>query len=186
MRIVKFSVSHPVTVGMFTIALVLFGAIALRNLPIELLPEISYPALTVRTEYPGNAPIEVENLITRTIEEAVGVVGNVMQVRSVSKAGVEPVDVGGAVRSLINVPNPFAGATDIVFAVDRTSHVTIAVYDVTGREVAVVFRGVAQQGKHTVRWDGTNQAGEALPSGIYFFRLRTGNEIVMHKAMLLR
>ena len=107
-------------------------------------------------------------------------------VATVSKAGIEPVDVGGAVRSLINVPNPFAGATDIVFAVDRTSHVTIAVYDVTGREVAVIFRGVAQQGKHTVRWDGTNQAGEALPSGIYFFRLRTGNEIVMHKAMLLR
>jgi len=93
MRIVKFSVSHPVTVGMFTIALVLFGAIALRNLPIELLPEISYPALTVRTEYPGNAPIEVENLITRPIEEAVGVVGNVMQVRSVSKAGVSEVTI---------------------------------------------------------------------------------------------
>ena len=93
MRIVKFSVSHPVTVGMFTIALVLFGVIALRNLPIELLPEISYPALTIRTEYPGNAPIEVENLITRPIEEAVGVVGNVVQVSSVSKAGVSEVTI---------------------------------------------------------------------------------------------
>jgi len=93
MRIVKFSISHPVTVGMFTIALVLFGAIAFRQLSIDLLPDISYPTLTIRTEYPGNAPSEIENLITKPVEEAVGVVGNVVQVSSVSRAGVSEVTI---------------------------------------------------------------------------------------------
>jgi len=93
MRIVKLSISRPVTVGMFTIALVLFGLIAFQRLSIDLLPDISYPTITVRTEYPGNAPEEIENLIAKPIEEAVGVVGNVVQVSSVSRAGVSEVMV---------------------------------------------------------------------------------------------
>ncbi len=93
MRIVRFSISRPVTVGMFTIALVLFGAISFRELSIDLLPDISYPTITVRTEYPGNAPLEIENMITKPVEEAVGVVGNVVQVSSVSRAGVSEVMV---------------------------------------------------------------------------------------------
>ncbi|MCK4236792.1 MAG: efflux RND transporter permease subunit, partial [Candidatus Krumholzibacteria bacterium] len=67
MKIVRFSVSRPVTVGMFTIALVLFGAISFKQLSIDLLPDISYPTITIRTEYSGNAPTEIENLITRPV-----------------------------------------------------------------------------------------------------------------------
>jgi HAE1 family hydrophobic/amphiphilic exporter-1 len=93
MKIVKFSISRPVTVGMFTIALVLFGAISFNQLSIDLLPDISYPTITIRTEYAGNAPQEIENLITKPIEEAVGVVGNVVQVSSVSRSGVSEVMV---------------------------------------------------------------------------------------------
>jgi HAE1 family hydrophobic/amphiphilic exporter-1 len=93
MKIVKFSISRPVTVGMFTIALVLFGFISFNKLSIDLLPDISYPTITVRTEYPGNAPAEIENLITKPVEESVGVVGNVIQVSSVSRAGVSEVMV---------------------------------------------------------------------------------------------
>lgn len=93
MKVVKFSISRPVTVGMFTIALVLFGVISFNRLSIDLLPDISYPTITVRTEYPGNAPAEIENLITKPVEEAVGVVSNVVQVSSVSRAGVSEVMV---------------------------------------------------------------------------------------------
>jgi HAE1 family hydrophobic/amphiphilic exporter-1 len=54
---------------------------------VKLLPDLSYPTLTVRTEYPGAAPAEIENLLSRPIEEAVGVVRGVRVVRSVSRAG---------------------------------------------------------------------------------------------------
>src|SRR3546814_8909770 len=55
---------------------VLFGLIALGGLKVNLLPDLSYPTLTVRTEYTGAAPSEIETLITQPVEEAVGVVKN--------------------------------------------------------------------------------------------------------------
>ena len=56
---------------MIFLASVIFGWVAFDRLPINLLPDISYPTLTVRTEYPGTAPGEVENLVSKPVEEAV-------------------------------------------------------------------------------------------------------------------
>ncbi|MBT6050460.1 MAG: hypothetical protein HOG49_26980, partial [Candidatus Scalindua sp.] len=56
MRIVEFSTRRRVTVVMLMLTLVIFGLISYKRLPINLLPDISYPTLTVRTEYPGAAP----------------------------------------------------------------------------------------------------------------------------------
>lgn len=72
---------------MFTIGIILFGIVSLSRLNVNLLPELSYPSLTVRAEYPGAAPAEIENLITKPVEEALGVIKNVQQVRSVSRTG---------------------------------------------------------------------------------------------------
>jgi HAE1 family hydrophobic/amphiphilic exporter-1 len=91
MTIVDFSTRRPVTVLVFFIAAVVFGAVAFRDLAVDLLPEISYPSLTVRTEFEGTAPSEVESLITKPIENAVGVVNNVMKVTSSSRADTSEV-----------------------------------------------------------------------------------------------
>ena len=72
--VVEFATRRRVTVAMMTITLVLFGFIALGNLKVNLLPDLSYPTLTVRTEYTGAAPTEIETLISQPVEEAVGVV----------------------------------------------------------------------------------------------------------------
>ena len=85
MKIVSFSIHRPVTVTMFMVAAVVFGTVAFDRLPINLLPDISYPTLTIRTEYPGAAPGEVENLISKPIEEAVGVVSGVVRTSSISR-----------------------------------------------------------------------------------------------------
>ena len=61
--------------------------ISLSRLKVNLLPDLSYPTLTIRTELPGAAPTEIENLISRPVEEAAGVVRNVRSVRSVSRSG---------------------------------------------------------------------------------------------------
>ena len=65
----------------------LFGLIALNALKVNLLPDLSYPTLTVRTEYTGAAPTEIETLITQPVEEAVGVVKNLRRLTSVSRTG---------------------------------------------------------------------------------------------------
>ena len=72
---------------MVTISFLLFGLIALGNLKVNLLPDLSYPTLTVRTEYTGAAPSEIETLITEPVEEAVGVVKGLRKLKSVSRPG---------------------------------------------------------------------------------------------------
>ncbi|PZO11070.1 MAG: acriflavin resistance protein [Lysobacteraceae bacterium] len=72
---------------MVTVTFVLFGLIALFDLKVNLLPDLSYPTLTVRTEYTGAAPMEIETLISEPVEEAVGVVKNLRKLRSVSRTG---------------------------------------------------------------------------------------------------
>ena len=68
-----------------------FGYFSYGRLPVTLMPEISYPTITVRTEYPGAAPEEVENDVSRPVEEALGVVGGLRRVSSISRAGVSDV-----------------------------------------------------------------------------------------------
>ncbi len=87
MKIVSLATRRRVTIAMFTVAVLLFGTVALSRLNLNLLPDLSHPALTIRTEYEGAAPAEIENLITKPIEEALGVVKNVQTIRSVSRAG---------------------------------------------------------------------------------------------------
>ena len=87
MNIVDISTKRRVTIAMFTLAVILFGFVSFLRLKINLLPELSYPTLTIRTEYPGAAPVEVENLISKPIEEALGVVKNVNRVSSISRSG---------------------------------------------------------------------------------------------------
>jgi len=93
MKIVKFSLTHPVSVFMFTVAALIFGFISYSRLTLNLLPTISYPTLTIKTEYPGTAPAEIEHIISKPIEEAVGVVDNVVRISSVSRAELSEVMV---------------------------------------------------------------------------------------------
>ena len=87
MSLVETSTRRRVTVAMCTLTLVLFGWIALGDLKVNLLPDLSYPTLTVRTEYTGAAPSEIESLVTEPVEEALGVVKNLRKLRSVSRTG---------------------------------------------------------------------------------------------------
>lgn len=87
MNLIEIATRRRVTILMFTVAVLLFGFVSLSRLPVNLLPELSYPTLTVRTVYAGAAPAEIENLISKPIEEAVGIIRGVRVVRSVSRAG---------------------------------------------------------------------------------------------------
>jgi HAE1 family hydrophobic/amphiphilic exporter-1 len=91
MDLVSLSVRRPVAIGMFVVAMVIFGAVSFTRLPVNLLPAISYPTLTVETRYPGAAPAEVESLVTRPIEEAVGILSGVRRLTSRSRSGLSQV-----------------------------------------------------------------------------------------------
>ena len=86
-----FTTDRPVAVLMVFVALVVFGYFSLGQLPVTLMPDMSYPTLTVRTEYPGAAPEEVENDISRGIEEQLGVISGLSEISSISRAGISDV-----------------------------------------------------------------------------------------------
>ncbi|MBD3222617.1 AcrB/AcrD/AcrF family protein, partial [bacterium] len=91
MSIIRLAVARPVTVSMVALAAAVFGLVSLDRLDVGLLPEIRYPTLTLQTELEGAAPVDVENLVTRPLEEAVGVVPGLRRVHSVSQAGLSQI-----------------------------------------------------------------------------------------------
>ena len=88
MKIARFAIDRPVTTWMFYIAMVLLGFVSLRQLSIDLLPNISYPRISVMTQYPGVAPEEIETLVSAPLEAGVSRVPGLRRVESVSKEGV--------------------------------------------------------------------------------------------------
>jgi len=70
-----------------------------------------------------------------------------------------------------NVPNPFNPSTRIPFAISQAGRVTLAVYDVRGRRVATLVDRDLPAGEHHVDWQGKDDAGHDIASGVYFCRL---------------
>jgi hypothetical protein len=85
-----------------------------------------------------------------------------------------------------NFPNPFNPETRIRFTIPANIEVELNVYDTTGRLVKNLFAKDVTVGRHIVHWDGTDNAGESVASGVYFYRLVAGNHSVSKKMVLLR
>jgi HAE1 family hydrophobic/amphiphilic exporter-1 len=88
MNLPRFSITRPVTIAMIVTGILIFGVVSLDLLPQELFPQIMYPQLTVVSPYENAAPEEIETLITKPIEEAVGTVAGVKRINSISKEGL--------------------------------------------------------------------------------------------------
>jgi HAE1 family hydrophobic/amphiphilic exporter-1 len=107
MSIPRFAIHRPVTMFMLSAVIVLLGAISLTRLPVDLMPEFTAPTISINVGYNGVGPLEIEQLITRPIEQAVGAVAGVETISSNSSEG----------RS--NVRINFAWGTDMNEALDE-------------------------------------------------------------------
>ncbi len=85
-----------------------------------------------------------------------------------------------------NYPNPFNPMTSVTYSLAGRSHVLIAVYDVQGRRVRTLVDEVQEPSRRTVTWNGKDDMGSVLASGIYFIRYRAGEYQFTKKAVLLR
>ncbi|UCF04141.1 MAG: T9SS type A sorting domain-containing protein [bacterium] len=93
------------------------------------------------------------------------------------------------VRTLVlsqNHPNPFNPVTSITFTLFRECDVALAIYDTQGRHIRTLTSGTYERGPHTVIWNGCDRNGHTVSSGIYFYRLTDGREIVSRKMVLIR
>jgi hypothetical protein len=87
---------------------------------------------------------------------------------------------------LPNRPNPFRSGTQIRFDVPETGPVELSVYDTLGRTVKTLATGRTQAGSHTVAWDGRDDGGRVVASGVYFVRIRSGELEVSRKIVRVR
>ncbi|MGH7496847.1 MAG: FlgD immunoglobulin-like domain containing protein [bacterium] len=85
-----------------------------------------------------------------------------------------------------NYPNPFNPSTTIKYDLPKATHVVLRIFDVVGRRVKTLIDEEKNAGYHHLVWDGTNQEGRPVASGVYFYRLETASFTKIRKTMLLR
>jgi len=89
-------------------------------------------------------------------------------------------------RLFASYPNPFLTSTTISYALDQAGPVRLTVYDALGREVRTLVDGQQAVGWHAVVWDGRDAEGQAVASGMYFYRLRVGEAVTSRQAIRVK
>jgi hypothetical protein len=101
-----------------------------------------------------------------------------------------PTGVGGGVRRLFvldqNYPNPFNPSTTIAFELESASRARLRIYDVTGKLVRTLVDGRLAAGPHRAAWDGADDRGRAVASGVYYYRLDAGPASATRRMVLLK
>ena len=87
MSIPRLAIERPITMFMLSGVIMLIGLLALMRLPVDLMPDISFPSITVRVGYPGVGPLEMEELVTRPLEQALSAVAGLERIESTSSEG---------------------------------------------------------------------------------------------------
>src|SRR3954469_3806468 len=87
MTIPRLAIHRPVTMFMLSAVIVLLGAISLTKLPVDLMPDVTYPSITVRVGYAGVGPQEIEQLIVRPLEQSLAAVPGLDQLNSTASEG---------------------------------------------------------------------------------------------------
>lgn len=95
-------------------------------------------------------------------------------------------DIPSMILSAGNYPNPFNPITTITYELQRELPADLAIYNVLGQKVRDLVRGEIQMGLNAVCWDGRDDAGRQLVSGVYFYRLKAGVEIVTSRIVMPR
>jgi hypothetical protein len=85
-----------------------------------------------------------------------------------------------------NYPNPFNPSTKIQFAVPNEQNISLVIYNILGQRVRTLVQGVRPVGQYTVTWDGKDEAGRTVESGVYICRLETGSIALVKKMLMLK
>ena len=85
-----------------------------------------------------------------------------------------------------NYPNPFNPATTIRFELPRSSHMELAIFNSGGKRIKTLCNCLKNAGSHSIQWDGTNESGVAVASGLYIYKLQSGGFVLSKKMLLLR
>lgn len=165
--------------GNILIMLIVFPLAALTLLPTgTIVVSISYVSPSAIAVTP---PAEIAPDTQKILTESSSVSVTVVVVSGESKS-VLP----NAFSLSQNYPNPFNPVTEIRFGLPRSGRATLKIYDLLGREIATLFDEVKAAGYQQIQWNGQNKQGSPVPSGVYIYRLISGNHVEQKKMLLIK
>jgi len=85
-----------------------------------------------------------------------------------------------------NFPNPFSTSTEMKLSMSESAHVQVAVFDISGKAIVSLVDSVLTSGGHSIWWNGEDSTGSPVISGVYLFRMRSGDRLFVRKVVLLR
>ena len=88
--------------------------------------------------------------------------------------------------SISNYPNPFNPRTNIIFGLTEDTYLNIFVHDIMGKQVKQIVNGYQMAGQNLIQWDGTDNKGEAVSAGVYFYSVETEGYLETKKMILLK
>ncbi|NOX38199.1 MAG: S8 family serine peptidase [Calditrichaeota bacterium] len=106
------------------------------------------------------------------------------KITSISLKGIPSIPEKYYLRQ--NFPNPFNPITTIEFGLPKNSEIRLEIFNILGQKIRILASGLYKPGHYKVKWDGRNDQGIPVPSGIYFYRLSTNNFVTIKKMILMR
>jgi hypothetical protein len=148
----------------------------------------------LRIAYAGSTPVELPNHLLEIVMNTTGGKSGSALRASLAVDGGDAFDLQDTDLASVpvrfslgdNYPNPFNPVTRISFDLPTSSHVVLRIYDVRGTVIRTLVSSVMPFGSHAVTWDGADDRGRAVSSGVYFYRIEAEGFAATHKMMLVK
>ncbi|RKZ19790.1 hypothetical protein DRQ50_01380, partial [bacterium] len=125
----------------------------------------------------ANATLAARVRVLKDILARFGIVGDPIEVSAAAPA---------VVMSITNYPNPFNPTTTIKYVAPRNGEMSLKVYNVRGELVRTLINGTVAQGEDSIDWNGKDDRGSRVASGVYFYEVRMGNDVMVNKMALVK
>jgi len=126
----------------------------------------------------GATPKEIRDEINKMLQE--------FGIRESDDQTSQQEQTSGESLSIRAYPNPFNPETNIEYTLTSSTQVLITIYDIQGKQVRLLSSDYRQAGTHTIKWNGLNESGLQVPSGVYFIRISTENETLNHRIVMMK
>jgi hypothetical protein len=139
----------------------------------------------LRTSWAGHSFMYIRNAVDGTLARNVFLEKTYQFFENPTSVDITGTDIPKAYSLAQNFPNPFNPTTRIQFAIPAKGHVSLKIYNVAGQLVRTLQDGVMDAGSHELTWDGSNNLGKSVASGVYFYKINAGDNYENMKKMVL-